>query len=1170
MPRHGRRWSWLICWLIAVSTAWAQDPRGGSRSRASEDPRLFHTNDDAPSPFHQINPERQPAPWEDDVQFHDVQFVTSRLGFAVGDLGTIWRTSDSGDSWELIRTDLPCPLRSVCFLTDKLGWVAGGGIHPYTHVPYGVVLATEDGGLSWKNLASLPVSVGPQQQKRRVTAAATVLDGLHSERSGGDPEVDNILSNLENGLGADTNAPGEPALLAQNPRFGSAAKQTEKPFLPNLTAVRFFDRRHGVISGTPTADCPSGILLTDDGGQTFRSLPAKVSGQWRAISFAHPGQGIVVGLRGTSALLSQGQLQATKLNNLDPRGLFGVKLQLNGPGWLVGDGGLVLQTNDQGVVWNASPGDMPEGVNRIFDFRAVAARGKNVWVAGEPGTVVWRSADAGKTWKRGITRQTLPIRALSFVDDLHGWAVGALGTILRTEDGGESWRQCRAGQRRLALMSMTAHAHHTPLSLLTHASAEFGYRTAVLQVARDDAGPAAVLNNGRQDLLDLAVTFAGGNTSRTSWQFPLSVPGLDRDSNRLLADWNRRTENRLTETLIGHLVTQLRTWRPSVIVLEESVGDDALARTIQQAALHAVTQAADGQYFPQHLQVGGLATWQVGKIFTRLPPTSKGPISLDQHLYLPRMGASVQVVAAPARALLGSRLAPATETFRLRKSYVPNLREDLAGVDFFSGLGISPGTTARREMLPQKEEDIERQLEIARRQRNVNASLNQFMRDDRFSNQIVAQLDTVIRDMPPAQAALQLQQTAEAYLASGRIGLAEQTLIKLVERFPDEPAAAQSMVWLIQYWGSQETTWQRVRNEAIGKQQSSPNPEAITHRMTKAHNRLRRQFEDEQRRNSILPVAASDETPPADPDEFTPADFNHNRRNGHLDPEVQFKEWQRRSREMSQQLETRIPGIYREPQVQFPLASLARKQGNPLRSDEIFRRFLPAEGIEASGLVPREIWLTNTVSPPSQPPAICIVTSERPVLDGVLSDPCWQRAAEVVLSTAPTGAAKGEKHPFVMFCYDSKYLYLAGSFPRSPGTRTDGPIGRARQHDEDLRDFDRLQILLDVDRDYFTWYEFQIDQRGCTSDACWRDKTWNPKWFVATQSDEQTWRIEIAIPFSELAWKAPGSERPGAGVPAQVWGLSVIRTIPAIAVESWIHPTQSTPTAESFGLLRFE
>jgi hypothetical protein len=42
---------------------------------------------------------REPLPIEDDANLHDVQFVGSRAGWAVGDHGVIWHSEDGGETW---------------------------------------------------------------------------------------------------------------------------------------------------------------------------------------------------------------------------------------------------------------------------------------------------------------------------------------------------------------------------------------------------------------------------------------------------------------------------------------------------------------------------------------------------------------------------------------------------------------------------------------------------------------------------------------------------------------------------------------------------------------------------------------------------------------------------------------------------------------------------------------------------------------------------------------------------------------------------------------------------------------------------------------------------------------------------------------------------------------
>src|SRR5262249_6852922 len=155
-----------------------------------------------------------------------------------------------------------------------------------------------------------------------------------------------------------------------------------------------------------------------------------------------------------------------------------MKLALPASGWLVGDGGLVLQTADLGRTWQTTPGQLPEIVPNAFDLSALAVRGNHCWIAGTPGTRVLHTADGGGSWSLQATGQNLPIRALSFVDERRGWAAGALGAILATTDGGATWRVQRAGGKRAALAGFYGRASEMPCELLARLAADEGYLAA--------------------------------------------------------------------------------------------------------------------------------------------------------------------------------------------------------------------------------------------------------------------------------------------------------------------------------------------------------------------------------------------------------------------------------------------------------------------------------------------------------------------------------------------------------------------------------------------------------------------------------------------------------------------------------------------------------------------
>ena len=112
-----------------------------------------------------------------------------------------------------------------------------------------------------------------------------------------------------------------------------------------------------------------------------------------------------------------------------------------------------------------------------------------------------------------------------------------------------------------------------------------------------------------------------------------------------------------------------------------------------------------------------------------------------------------------------------------------------------------------------------------------------------------------------------------------------------------------------------------------------------------------------------------------------------------------------------------------------------------------------------------------------------------------------------------------------------------------------------------LAGHDRIDILLDMDRDYQTYYRFQVDHRGCLAEDCWGDRTWNPKYYVAFVPTETGWTAEYAIPLDELT-----GDRPSHG---KAWAVNVTRVVPGKGVQTWNGPADGEPRPEGMGLLQF-
>ena len=68
----------------------------------------------------------------------------------------------------------------------------------------------------------------------------------------------------------------------------------------------------------------------------------------------------------------------------------------------------------------------------------LAWAGPRVFAVGERGHIL-HSDDAGKTWTQVPVPASENLTAVYFADEKNGWAVGHAESIVRTQDGGESW-----------------------------------------------------------------------------------------------------------------------------------------------------------------------------------------------------------------------------------------------------------------------------------------------------------------------------------------------------------------------------------------------------------------------------------------------------------------------------------------------------------------------------------------------------------------------------------------------------------------------------------------------------------------------------------------------------------------------------------------------------------
>jgi photosystem II stability/assembly factor-like uncharacterized protein len=95
----------------------------------------------------------------------------------------------------------------------------------------------------------------------------------------------------------------------------------------------------------------------------------------------------------------------------------------------------------------------PEQANLM----AVVRTGKRLVAAGERGLIIY-SDDSGRHWTQAQVSVSVTLTALRFANERDGWAVGNMGAVLRSADGGASWQRVFDGKQAAALAEQAAQA----------------------------------------------------------------------------------------------------------------------------------------------------------------------------------------------------------------------------------------------------------------------------------------------------------------------------------------------------------------------------------------------------------------------------------------------------------------------------------------------------------------------------------------------------------------------------------------------------------------------------------------------------------------------------------------------------------------------------------------
>lgn len=117
-------------------------------------------------------------------------------------------------------------------------------------------------------------------------------------------------------------------------------------------------------------------------------------------------------------------------------------------GWTVGSNDIILHTSDGGDNWDFQTNPFTDSfyvdpdtntVPYSIDFTDVFFIDRNTgWIVGDSGKIL-HTDDAGMNWYQQTSNTLQRLTGISFVDNMHGWVCGLTDVMLVTSDGGATW-----------------------------------------------------------------------------------------------------------------------------------------------------------------------------------------------------------------------------------------------------------------------------------------------------------------------------------------------------------------------------------------------------------------------------------------------------------------------------------------------------------------------------------------------------------------------------------------------------------------------------------------------------------------------------------------------------------------------------------------------------------
>jgi len=350
-------------------------------------------------------------------RLHSVHTFNENNVFAIGENGTILKTDDGGENWNSKKGDQSGINRSF-FVDAQIGWMIGNG---------GIILKTTDAGDNWN----------PQSSRTNADLFGVTFVSPDSGWVVGADTT--ILITTDGGINwnreSDVLAKQSNSILKEKKGFlkTSLAAQGESY---NDVAVEVGHKLHVIVASN------GNVRVIDT--QQFEHRTHNLGGfHLTKIQIVDANTILIFGLNGCFYKSTDRGVtfspRAISADDFRISSLLPPSEDFAFPGLLIGgENGAMFKSTDIGQTWSAKSSSL---VSTNTNLTCMTNVGSKLWVAGHSGKVLL-TTDGGDNWTVQTTGTTQTFNSISFVDENTGWVTSNFlgqGNIRKTTNEGDSW-----------------------------------------------------------------------------------------------------------------------------------------------------------------------------------------------------------------------------------------------------------------------------------------------------------------------------------------------------------------------------------------------------------------------------------------------------------------------------------------------------------------------------------------------------------------------------------------------------------------------------------------------------------------------------------------------------------------------------------------------------------